>query len=231
MSTTDDTGNGGSGARHDQVRDLLGAYLLGGLSPQDTRLMDSHLAECDECLAELTAHTPVAELLRHKAPPSAAAEPQGRLEQLLAQVRTERRARWTRRGAGVLAAAASVTLLAGIGVGILIGGNADAGDGGDMSVAFSPAAAGVETVGDATFRQKPWGTEVSVSLSEMPADGPFTLRVYGVRGHVEQAATWGPTPNDTVRVTGAVSMPIAMVDSVTVTDRHGNAITTADLPG
>ena len=38
---------------HDEIRRLLGGYLLGGLDEADTDRVDAHLRDCDECRTEL----------------------------------------------------------------------------------------------------------------------------------------------------------------------------------
>lgn len=215
---------------HAQLRELLGAYLLGGLSDQDTSRVEQHIAECDDCLAALGRQAPVMDLLRQRRPADEH-QPTGRLDTLLAAVRTEREADKPRRvRRWVAATAAGLLLVAGVGLGIAIGRITDTGTGVDMSIAVSPAA-GAGVSGEATFTQQPWGTAVSISVRGMPANGPFSLRAHGVRGRIEQAATWGTASNDAIQVTGAISMPIPMVESIAVVDGYGHVIATADLPG
>lgn len=223
MTTTDDQ-------QHSELRELLGAYLLGGLSDQDTSRVEQHIAECDECLAALSRQAPVMDLLRQRRPADGSHAP-GRLDTLLTAVRAERAVSRPRRVRNwVVVVAAGVLLLVGAGLGIAIDRIGDTGTSGDMSVAVSPAA-GAGVRGEATFTRQPWGTTVSISIRGMPVNGTFSLRVHGVRGRIEQAATWGTASNDAIQVTGAVSMPIPMVESIAVVDAHGRVIATADLPG
>ena len=42
-----------SDGEHDELRRLLGGYLLGGLDDADTERLDAHLRDCDDCRAEL----------------------------------------------------------------------------------------------------------------------------------------------------------------------------------
>jgi predicted anti-sigma-YlaC factor YlaD len=51
-------------ADHDELRRLLGGYLLGGLDEIDTDRLDAHLLDCDECRDELERLSPVPELLQ-----------------------------------------------------------------------------------------------------------------------------------------------------------------------
>lgn len=54
--------------RHHEIEDLLGAYALDALDPEERLLVTSHLATCHACRAEVDCHQEVAALL---APPEA----------------------------------------------------------------------------------------------------------------------------------------------------------------
>jgi len=117
---------------HDDLRRLLGGYLLGGLDDADTDRLDAHLRDCDECRDELERLAPVPELLQRlpdaqrafpgsaQAPVSMSARPTAEnVEGLLRRMRAERsresrlaRVRW-------LAAAAVVVVAAVIGIGVI----------------------------------------------------------------------------------------------------------------
>lgn len=59
---------------HDDVRMLIGAYVLGGLGETDRRVLESHLPMCRECRDELASSAPLAGLLR-RAPAMPAPRP------------------------------------------------------------------------------------------------------------------------------------------------------------
>ncbi|MGC9963082.1 MAG: anti-sigma factor [Acidimicrobiales bacterium] len=48
---------------HDEITELLGAYALDAVSPEETSEIDQHLAECPRCRAEVAAHREVAGVL------------------------------------------------------------------------------------------------------------------------------------------------------------------------
>ena len=48
---------------HDEIAELLGAYALHAVDPDEPALVDSHLEECPKCRAELRGHEEVAALL------------------------------------------------------------------------------------------------------------------------------------------------------------------------
>lgn len=49
--------------RHDELRDLLGAYALDAVDPDEALLVEAHLRECPQCRAEVEQHRSVAALL------------------------------------------------------------------------------------------------------------------------------------------------------------------------
>jgi anti-sigma factor RsiW len=48
---------------HDEAAELLGAYALDALDPDETALVEAHLGECPRCMAEVARHHEVAGLL------------------------------------------------------------------------------------------------------------------------------------------------------------------------
>ncbi|HEY6625163.1 MAG TPA: anti-sigma factor [Acidimicrobiales bacterium] len=52
-----------SGMPHDEVADLLGAYALDALDPDESALVEAHLRDCPRCSAEVARHHEVAGLL------------------------------------------------------------------------------------------------------------------------------------------------------------------------
>jgi anti-sigma factor RsiW len=254
---------------HDELRRLLGGYLLGGLDEADTERLDSHLATCDECRVELDRLAPVPELLRAypQAPPLAIApgtRPEAaRVEALLATMRSERtrekRGALTRRlavAAVVLAvAAASGALVLGhetapeppsAGPGISGSGpgaspGAGSSPGADGQASGAPAsgqpqvtgvfeaADGSGMSGQAVLTGKTWGVEVSLAVQKLAGDGPFACEVGNDDGHTEQAAMWGPTPSGNARVTGASSIQLTSVRTISVTDATGHTLGTVHV--
>jgi hypothetical protein len=48
---------------HEEIEELLGAYALDAVSPEEREEIESHLAECPRCQQEVTAHLQVAGVL------------------------------------------------------------------------------------------------------------------------------------------------------------------------
>lgn len=51
------------GASHDEIGELLGAYALHAVDPDEVELIEAHLEGCPRCRAEVAAHREVAALL------------------------------------------------------------------------------------------------------------------------------------------------------------------------
>ena len=54
---------------HDEVSELLGAFALDGVDPDEYELIEVHLAECPRCRAEVDAHREVAAALGNSVEP------------------------------------------------------------------------------------------------------------------------------------------------------------------
>ncbi|MEV6600253.1 zf-HC2 domain-containing protein [Actinoplanes sp. NPDC051346] len=228
---------------HDELRRLLGGYLLGGLDDTDTDRLDGHLLHCDGCRAELERLGPVPELLRTlpDTPPAAVApgaRPSADLvESLLARMRVER-ARQRRRSGTRWLAAAVVALVAGVTAGLVLDRDerppapptqAAPSQPAPVTAVFRPAV-GSGLSGQAVLTGKTWGVSIDLTVSRLSGPGPFVCQVRKAGGGtVEQAATWGPTPSGNARVTGASSIQLRDVGMVAVADVQGHVLGTAQL--
>jgi anti-sigma factor RsiW len=233
-------------ADHDELRRLLGGYLLGGLDDADLDRLDAHLRDCDACRTELDQLSAVPELLQRlpdaqrsggagaQPPISLSARPSAEnIEVLLGKMRAERsrenrtaRVRW-------LAAAAVVLVAAAIGFGVLRAGHQPPPSVALPSAAlvtaeFEPAV-GSGLSGKAVLTPKTWGVSVSLEVSKLFGNGPFRCQVRDDTGTVEQAAIWGPTPSGNAKVTGASSIQLRNVDSIVVADHNGHVLGTAKV--
>jgi hypothetical protein len=231
---------------HDELRRLLGGYLLGGLDDADTDRLDAHLLSCDECRAELERLGPVPELLRSLENALPVAVPAGsrpspaRIETLLARMRAER-SRERRRGTGRrLAAVAAAVLVVAAGVGVIATRDQDPPAGPPIAApsrsqgqpavtAVFEAEDGSGLAGQAVLTGKTWGVSIDLTVSKLRGQGPFVCRVSKADGTVEQAAIWGPTPSGNAKVTGASSIQLRNVSAVAVADHDGHVLGTAHL--
>ncbi|MER5395024.1 zf-HC2 domain-containing protein, partial [Saccharopolyspora sp. NPDC002686] len=98
---------------HAAIRELLGAYVLGGLDPDERRQLEEHLGRCAECREELSGYAGLPGLLHRAGPPPEPVEPpESMWAELILKARTERPAS-PRKRRWLLAAAAAVLLGAG----------------------------------------------------------------------------------------------------------------------
>jgi hypothetical protein len=233
-------------AEHDELRRLLGGYLLGGLDEADLDRLDAHLRDCDDCRQELDELAPVPELLKRlpdaqraggdgaQAPIDLASRPTAEnIEGLLRKMRAERsresrtaRVRW-------LAAAAVVLVAAAIGFGVVRGNHSgptpEALPSPQLVTAQFEPAEGSGMAGEATLTPKTWGVSVSLDVTKLQGDGPFLCQVKDYKGGVQQAAAWGPTPTGNAKVIGASSIQLRNVSSIMVADQSGHVLGTADV--
>jgi predicted anti-sigma-YlaC factor YlaD len=160
-----------------EFRQALGVYVVGAIDPAERAFVDRHLAGCGECRDELAGlaglpallgRVTLAEVERGLADAAYAPEPPERLlNSMLAE--TARRQRARKRRSALLAVAASVVLLAGVGAGV------DELVGRPPAVTHSAAAPDWETVShtntathvsaEVKYVQRAWGTETKVWVS------------------------------------------------------------------
>lgn len=150
---------------HRGVRDLLGAYALDMLEPDQRAAVSAHLDGCAECRAELDFVSPAAELLPLADPDRVSelpAPPPELGERILAGVRAERAPRVRAGRTRQLVAACVVTLLVGIGAGVAAGHAAFAPDPVPLeSVATTVHDGGVDA--EAELIPHTWGVEIRLT--------------------------------------------------------------------
>ena len=216
--------------RHEELRLLLGAYVLGGLGTGDRRDLEDHLSRCETCREELSRSAPLPGLLRRlpagsapwddgapSTPPGEGLE--GLLPRLLDGVGQDRRRR--RRSSmvrtGVIAA--TVAALAAVGTAAVRETPAPA------SIVSLSATGLSEADGDVSLVDMPWGTALTVRVSGLPDGGPFVLEVTRSGGGApEQAASWSATPAREIEVRGASSIPYTEIDTISVVGPEGQVL-------
>lgn len=208
---------------HEDVRLLLGGYVLGGLADPDLARVQDHLPTCPACRDELATLAALPGLLRRRPPnePDLPAPP-ALLPALLAEVDAQRRRARRRGGLRLAAAAVTVAALTAGGSALLTRDTVTQGP-----QARFIAAAGTATGGNVQLVAKPWGTALTVTLSGLPRSGRFVLQATGRDGAREQAAAWGATTNGVAKVVGATSLTPGDVTSVSVVGADGRAVASA----
>lgn len=178
--------------RHDDLRESLGAYVLGHLDADEAAAVERHLAECADCRAEYDEIAPAAAALADlkgamasSAPApviSDAAPPADLGERIVGLVeadeRDERRRRLTRAMALTAVAAAVVAF------GVVLGLR--------LTAPEAPPAVPLEAVSvtersdaidaSADLVAHTWGVEVKLTATGFTAGERYTVSVHGVDG-------------------------------------------------
>ncbi|MGO4192542.1 anti-sigma factor [Arthrobacter sp. YAF17] len=215
---------------------LLGAYLLGGLEPDEAAAFEQHLARCTDCRQELDELASLPALLdalpvsdavalgtaagREPVPsvPAPAAVPRRLLDELSTR-RRKVRLRWT---AAVAAAAAACLAL-----GILAAPLVNPPPKPDASYSVQAGDGLQFTVG---MVKKTWGTELAVEGRSLPVDGTLSLWVKDSGGGEERACAWTATPSGRVRITGATPLQLTNIASVEMRDGQQQTMAVIAVP-
>jgi hypothetical protein len=209
----------------DDVRLLLGAYVLGGLDADDRDRVERHLPTCPACRDELARLSVVPGLLRLAAPyvedehADDGVAPEDGLAALRRGLADERRTR-RRRVLVAMATAAAV-------VAILVSGVALVARDGGPQPSRMVAADGSAAAGAVALEPKPWGSAVLLDLTGLPAEGPFTAVAIGTDGARHEVASWGVTPTGVAVVQGASPLPPDRVSRVEVRASDGQVLLAA----
>lgn len=210
---------------------LLGAYLLGGLGPDERNAFEAHLQLCAECRKEyaelaglpelldaLPAADAVALTLAAESEPAAVVVPMPLLNELHRRRRFLRR-RWT----ALAGAAAAACLVLGIATAPLIAREPPP----DATYSVQ-SHEGLQFSID--LERKTWGTELAVNGSSLPQDGTLSLWIRDRAGGQDRAFAWTATPSGRVRVTGATPVQLASISSVELRDGTQNALAVITVP-
>ncbi|AOY69762.1 zf-HC2 domain-containing protein [Arthrobacter sp. TES] len=217
----------------DSVHQLLGAYLLGGLEPDEARAFEDHLAACADCRGELEELESLPALL--DAVPAADAvaltvaggsQPLAPLEtvppSLLVDLSTRRR-KSRRRWAAVVGAVAAACLALGFLSGPLLNQppkpdatySVQSGDGLQLTVGMV---------------KKTWGTELAVEGRSMPLEGTLYLWVKGRDGAEERTCGWTATPSGRIKITGATPVQLTGIAGVELRDDSDKTVASISVP-
>jgi len=130
--------------RHEDITDLLGAYALDAVDPEEAVLVEDHLRTCPRCAAEVAEHREVAAMLAHSGAPA----PDGVWDRIVASLEEAppalslpvpspsggavvdlgaRRRRLSPRWLPAAAAAAAVLMVAGVFTGLALDDGDDGG--------------------------------------------------------------------------------------------------------
>ncbi|MEP6799276.1 MAG: zf-HC2 domain-containing protein [Lapillicoccus sp.] len=219
----------------DELHHLLGAFVLGGLSPEEHREFTRHLRHCEACQREaaqfsgLPALLDLAELedvdtgLTAASDAAAASSPALAPPALLDAVRARRRrSRWQ------LVAAAAVLVVAAGGAGLAIAPTVSQLGGPPSSRLVATDPRGSAAVVNIDLVSRGWGTQVDLSGTDLPKDGVLYLKVTDVNGNSWDVASWSGTPSGRTTLTTACWVKAGNIKMVEVHTLAGQTVAEAD---
>ena len=224
---------------------LLGAYILGGLTPSERGDFELHLRGCASCQEEmqgasrlsalldtlqlsdasalLGTEPPQADMARgSEAPSTPTPEPQEACIDLLARLATKRRNKRLKIGAfGLAAVAASVA------TGVFLAPVIHPGPGPDASFEVASALGPRVELG---MNAKAWGTELEFTGADLPTSGVLSLWVVDHGGIADRAGSWQATTTGKTKLTGAVPTQMGNIATVQLRDYDSKVLAVVTLP-
>lgn len=207
---------------------LLGAFVLGGLSAHDHQTFTTHLRTCATCQRETAQLSGLSSLLALVDPatlPHDDRDPLGLPDEatavpgaVLHAVRRHRlRNRW------LLAAAAVVLAIGGVTGGLTLASRLD-GPGADARRVTATGPAGSPTSVQITLVPHGWGTELDVQGRDLPTSGVLYLQVTDRKGRSWELASWSGVPSGRTSLSTACWVTADAIRSVAVVTRDGTTV-------
>jgi anti-sigma factor RsiW len=216
--------------QHRDLRDSLGAYVLGQLLPEQAQRVAAHLETCDACRAELDDLVPVAAALSdlrdglQVSGPVALAVPDDLGDRVLMAVTKEQRRaerlRWSRAASltGVAAASAVIALLVGVRV---IGGDPEPRVPLE-AVAITERAPQVRASADLVPHT--WGVEVRLRATGFERGERYFATVLGEGGAIYPAGEFVGTGTKEMSCNLNSSVLRERADGFVIRDRAGDVV-------
>lgn len=209
---------------HRELREALGAYVLGGLDPSQRHDVEAHLQTCPECREEVADLAALPPLLGRLRPDEAIGEltsaPVDVLDGVMVAIADERRRLNTSMWAWRAATAAAVLAL----VFAWQPWTSPPAEDAIQAQAQPAAPAAQETSGVADAYAWEWGTTVQLDVERLPARDGYVLWAVSDNGVRQQAGAWGPTAAGGAKVRGASAIQRDDLQRVEVTDEAGELL-------
>ena len=194
-----------SGTECSRLRILLGVYVLGAIEPAERAMVDAHLGVCGRCRDELASLAGLPAMLGRVTEDQLeqlGSPPEELLDSILTKAAEESRGRQRKNRLWLVAAAAALVVVTGVGVRAVNGT-----DGGTIAKPLpSPTAQPTATPSAVTtvegndpatgvraeigMQSKEWGTAFSVRLAGAPADSQCRLIAIDKQGRRDVAGGW-----------------------------------------
>lgn len=212
---------------HRVLRELVGAYVLGGLTGAERTAVQAHLDGCAGCRAEVDELAPVAAALQGVDPDAVAATtppPTELGDAILASVRESSRRRdrdrlLRRAGAGLLAAAVLVGVFF---LGVQLAPTPTTPP--VIAMAVDRVATGVQA--EAGLVRHTWGTELKLTATGL-AEGAYTVVFVRDDGTVVPGGTFIGTGANTLNCSLNGALPLDRTVEIVVTDASGAVVVDA----
>ncbi len=226
---------------HDGAREALGAYMLGSLDAAERARVDVHLAGCASCRDELASYAVLPGLMSRLSTQEVLADrlapPRSLLPGALALVEAERAAgrerlrRWRGAALGLAGLAATGALAAGLVLPTALSSTPDRAATttalGRPLVATRPDGPAVRAAGRLELATRPWGTQLRLSLHDLPREGMFTAYAVDAHGQRTPAASWRATASGNAEVTGACPLDPSSLIRLDVLTSDGTSVLTS----
>ncbi|SDI85720.1 Putative zinc-finger [Actinokineospora alba] len=206
----------------------VGAYVLGALDPADRAEFEAHLAGCASCKAELLRMAPLPGLLHRITPEDYEDQPDlPEPEPVpLAEPIPLRRKRGPRRQ-WPLAAAVVIVVALGAGTAVLAQNQREP-EPTAVSWSAKDTASGVGA--EVALTGHAWGTEVRITLRDVPAGKPCKLVVRDRDGGRQVAGWWSTTFEPGETIPGSTSFDLARIARVEVVTDDDKVLVTVPAP-
>ncbi len=180
----------------DRFRADLGAFALGALAPGEAQELKAHLRGCAACRRELTELQSVAPMVARAGP--------GTRSWPRPDSADRRRRRFRLVASGSVAGAAALAIAA---VALLLHGSGS-------TVSFQPISRWVHASGTVAYEARPWGTQLVIRVSGLPAWLRCQIWVEAAGGGWQEAGSWRPTSGGTTSVEAASVLTVRGIKGV-----------------
>jgi hypothetical protein len=228
-------GSGPEPGEHEQLHELLGAFVLGGLEPDEHRAFSRHLRTCTECQREAGQLSGLPALLELARPGGQATvfEADGDLPPPISLTERIRRDRRRRRfaSAGLVAAVAVLCLVVGFVVRPLVVDDTPPVAAPQDTTVAAVGIGSSPVQGAVTVVTKQWGTQLELQAGQLPTTGTMAMWVVEVDGHSYRVATWNAIPGGRTSLTAACAVRSDEIAKVEIRTGGGARLAEAKVHG